>query len=322
MDLVDLARRPFADVAPAISGSVVYMDEGAGECAHHCAGAGFILSLGAVNVLSLNASRAPRGGHAPGGRRGVARRSANAGRDLHDATAAEVQGRPASMRRLAPRRRERHGVLRGIGGGARRGGARGGHGERRPARRAGVGAILRATRSRSQTRSLRHHVRRARRIGAAGDEVPEENGANAKETRRGADDDDGWGDDAGGDGWGDDWGETEIEKSEEDENSESGRTMLDDRARALRRPCTCDTSRCPSPRCREARSSCPPREPPRPPPSRPPPPTAAPARTLDRCLRRRPPPTTAATRTERTRRSLPASPSSPTSCARWGRTWA
>ena len=53
MDLVDLARRPFADVAPAISGSVVYMDEGAGECAHHCAGAGFILSLGAVNVLSL-----------------------------------------------------------------------------------------------------------------------------------------------------------------------------------------------------------------------------------------------------------------------------
>ena len=26
MDLVDLARRPFADVAPAISGSVVYMD--------------------------------------------------------------------------------------------------------------------------------------------------------------------------------------------------------------------------------------------------------------------------------------------------------
>ena len=60
---------------------------------------------------------------------------------------------------------------------------------------------------------------------------PKRTGRTPKKPARRADDDDGWGDDAGGDGWGDDWGETESEKSEEDENSESGRTMLDDGAR-------------------------------------------------------------------------------------------
>ena len=123
-----------------------------------------------------------RGGHAPNRRRGPARGSANAGRDLHDATAAEVEGRPASMRRRSPGRERRRGVLRGIRGGARRGGARGGHRERRPARRAGVGAILRTHRSRSETRRLRHHVR-PERAELFDDEVahPEENRADTEE---------------------------------------------------------------------------------------------------------------------------------------------
>ena len=55
VDLVEEARRSFADVAADINGALVYMDEGAGEAAHFACGASFLFSLGALNVLSLEA---------------------------------------------------------------------------------------------------------------------------------------------------------------------------------------------------------------------------------------------------------------------------
>lgn len=55
LDLVEEARRPFAEAATDINGALVYMDEGAGEAAHFACGAGFLFSLGALNVLSLEA---------------------------------------------------------------------------------------------------------------------------------------------------------------------------------------------------------------------------------------------------------------------------
>ena len=58
LDLVDEARRAFADVAGDVSGALVYLDDGAAEIAHHACGAGFLLRLGAVNVLSLASARA------------------------------------------------------------------------------------------------------------------------------------------------------------------------------------------------------------------------------------------------------------------------
>ena len=53
VDLVDEARRAFADAAPEIAGALVYLDRGVAEVAHHACGAGFFLGIGALNVLPL-----------------------------------------------------------------------------------------------------------------------------------------------------------------------------------------------------------------------------------------------------------------------------
>lgn len=53
VDLIECARRSFVEVAADIAGALVYLDEGVGEVVHFAAGAGFLLGLGARNVLSL-----------------------------------------------------------------------------------------------------------------------------------------------------------------------------------------------------------------------------------------------------------------------------
>ena len=295
MDLVDLARRPFADVAPAISGSVVYMDEGAGECAHHCAGAGFILSLGAVNVLSLERV---------------------AGTVAEATPPVDVAGLPVDPRtpvvifttRLL--QRSKGDLLRCVGSHPGAASVTVFCAVSEEAHVAAAHAVATASgdphAAQASGQSYERLVRdlklaasaimSAEHAGSApATKSPKRTGRTPRKPTRRADDDDddGWGDDAGGDGWGDDWGETESEKSEEDFGTKTPSRI---ERSTVCRPCTCDTSLCPSPRCREARSSCPPREPPRPPPSRPPPPTGAPGPALDRCLRRRRPPAGAATR--------------------------
>ena len=232
MDLVDLARRPFADVAPAISGSVVYMDEGAGECAHHCAGAGFILSLGAVNVLSLERV---------------------AGTVAEATPPVDVAGLPVDPRtpvvifttRLL--QRSKGDLLRCVGSHPGAASVTVFCAVSEEAHVAAAHAVATASgdphAAQASGQSYERLVRdlklaasaimSAEHAGSAppATKSPKRTGRTPKKPARRADDDDGWGDDAGGDGWGDDWGETESEKSEEDENSESGRTMLDDGAR-------------------------------------------------------------------------------------------
>ena len=227
------------------------------------------------------------------------------------------------MRRLAPRRRERHGVLRGIGGGARRGGARGGHGERRPARRAGVGAILRATRfeisnSQPPPSCPPEHAGSA----PPATKSPKRTGRTPRKPARRADDDDddddGWGDDASGDGWGDDWGETRIRKVG------GGRTRVSNDAQrrralyaVLARAILPDA---PHPAVARRVRQCPPRGAAyrrRRAPRR----TAAPGRTSIAVFDDAP--DDGGDEDGAHAPVLPASPpSSPTSCARWGRTWA
>ena len=232
MDLVDLARRPFADVAPAISGSVVYMDEGAGECAHHCAGAGFILSLGAVNVLSLERV---------------------AGTVAEATPPVDVAGLPVDPRtpvvifttRLL--QRSKGDLLRCVGSHPGAASVTVFCAVSEEAHVAAAHAVATASgdphAAQASGQSYERLVRdlklaasaimSAEHAGSAppATKSPKRTGRTPKKPARRADDDDGWGDDASGDGWGDDWGETESEKSEEDENSESGRTMLDDGAR-------------------------------------------------------------------------------------------
>mmetsp|Transcript_28477 Transcript_28477/g.62680 ORF Transcript_28477/g.62680 Transcript_28477/m.62680 type:complete len:773 (+) Transcript_28477:171-2489(+) len=49
----EVAKRPFLDIATDISGSLVYLDAGAGEVAHTSLGLSFLLGLGAGNVCEL-----------------------------------------------------------------------------------------------------------------------------------------------------------------------------------------------------------------------------------------------------------------------------
>ena len=229
MDLVDLARRPFADVAPAISGSVVYMDEGAGECAHHCAGAGFILSLGAVNVLSLERV---------------------AGTVAEATPPVDVAGLPVDPRtpvvifttRLL--QRSKGDLLRCVGSHPGAASVTVFCAVSEEAHVAAAHAVATASgdphAAQASGQSYERLVRdlklaasaimSAEHAGSApATKSPKRTGRTPRKPTRRADDDDddGWGDDAGGDGWGDDWGETESEKSEEDfhENSESDRTL-------------------------------------------------------------------------------------------------
>ena len=264
MDLVDLARRPFADVAPAISGSVAYMDEGAGECAHHCAGAGFILSLGAVNVLSLNASRAPSRRPRPRWTSRGYLSSANAGRDLQT----RLRRGPRATCFDAPARtprRERH-VLCAVSEEAHVAAAHAAataSGDPHAAQASGHPTsdsfeILKLAASAIRPRA---------RMAGAGDQVPEETGRTPKNPRgapmtttttAGAS--------AGGDGWGDDWGETDLNSLR---RTRAPSWIERRRRRALDAVLHVRYSRCPSPRCLEALPA-PAAEPPRPPPSRPP----------------------------------------------------
>lgn len=231
MDLVDLARRPFADVAPAISGSVVYMDEGAGECAHHCAGAGFILSLGAVNVLSLERV---------------------AGTVAEATPPVDVAGLPVDPRtpvvifttRLL--QRSKGDLLRCVGSHPGAASVTVLCAVSEEAHVAAAHAVATASgdphAAQASGQSYERLVRDLKLAASAimstehaGSQMvsnttksPKKTGRTPKKPARRADDDfndDGWGDDDGGDGWGDDWGETESEQSEEDEGSELDRTL-------------------------------------------------------------------------------------------------
>ena len=229
MDLVDLARRPFADVAPAISGSVVYMDEGAGECAHHCAGAGFILSLGAVNVLSLERV---------------------AGTVAEATPPVDVAGLPVDPRtpvvifttRLL--QRSKGDLLRCVGSHPGAASVTVLCAVSEEAHVAAAHAVATASgdphAAQASGQSYERLVRDLKLAASAimatehatksapATKSPKKTGRTPKKPARRADDDfndDGWGDDAGGDGWGDDWGETESEQSEEDEGSELDRTL-------------------------------------------------------------------------------------------------
>ena len=230
MDLVDLARRPFADVAPAISGSVVYMDEGAGECAHHCAGAGFILSLGAVNVLSLER---------------VAGTVAEATPPVDVAGLHVVDPRtPVVIFTTRLLQRSKGDLLRCVGSHPGAASVTVFCAVSEEAHVAAAHAVATASgdphAAQASGQSYERLVRdlklaasaimSAEHAGSApATKSPKRTGRTPRKPTRRADDDDddGWGDDAGGDGWGDDWGETESEKSEEDfhENSESDRTL-------------------------------------------------------------------------------------------------
>ena len=215
MDLVDLARRPFADVAHAISGAVVYMDEGAGECAHHAAGAGFILGLGAVNVLSLER---------------VAGTVAEATPPI-DVAGLPVDPRtPVAIFTTRLLQRSKGDLLRCVGVHPAASAVAVFCAVSEEAHVAAAHAVATASgdphAAQASGQSYERIVRDLRLAASAimSDQsaqssstmkspTPKKTGRTPKKPTPKADG--GWDDDDGGDGWGDDWGETESEKSDD-----------------------------------------------------------------------------------------------------------